>query len=101
MTDENGRVIFPIQRTVVESGRDFVKTLNVGDVVKCHYCGRPIEVKPGTVYIQRENGMEMVRCQYPGCKKGVSVLYYFDKVEKPDDTVKVKHHFRPGKKFLD
>lgn len=67
--------IFPIVRTVVERGHDYVKRLESGEHVKCRFCGNTIRLSNETVHLA-EDGMQMVQCPY--CWRKVSVLYFFD-----------------------
>lgn len=81
--------LFPIIRTVNEAGRDYKKRLDERDKVKCYYCQRPFELNRMTVYIDENSGMQIAKCPNPTCRKGVAVLYYFDKVvnrQKPLDN---------------
>lgn len=72
-------ITFPIQRTVVYRGHDYIRTLNENDVVSCWCCGRPIVIDKQSV-VNTEYDVPLVRCKNPECRKNVSVLYYFDRI---------------------
>lgn len=87
---EKVNVKFPIVRDIIEGGQHLMKTLNKDDIVKCIFCGNPIELSYRNTHLA-EDGMEMVDC--PACQRHVSVLYYFDKVEnRKRDPVRVAYH---------
>lgn len=81
---------FPIVRDVIESGRHYIRTIGENEKVKCCMCNNPILIDTRTVHVA-EDGMQMVDCQ--SCKSHVSILYYFDQVDKRiGKPVKVKYH---------
>ena len=73
--------IFPIIQTVVSYGHDYEKRIDEGDRVNCYMCKYPFVVNRYNVRVD-ENGMQFLVC--PMCKARISVLYYFDKVNLPD-----------------
>ena len=84
------KVKFPITRDIIESGYHLTRTLYENDIVKCVCCNYPIVLDYRTTHLA-EDDMEMVDC--PGCKRHVSVLYYFDRVtNRKRDPVRVAWH---------
>ena len=73
-------VIFPVTRTVNESGTDYKRSLNKNQKVRCYFCNKPITINGVTVYISKADGMPIVRCMDPECGKTAPVLYYFDRI---------------------
>ena len=73
---------YPIQRTIVSYGHDYIRTLDKGEVVKCWYCGDPITINDKTVYPSPADQMPIVCCS--NCFKRAPVLYYFDRVINPE-----------------
>lgn len=73
-------VIFPVRRTVNSYGRDYKKTLEKGDEVNCYFCHKRIAIGPETVYISDVDGMPIVKCPSPTCRRAIPALYYFDHV---------------------
>lgn len=81
---------FPIVRDIIENGRHYIRTMNENDKVKCRMCNNSILIDKRSVHVA-EDGMQMVDC--PSCKSHVSVLYYFDQVDKrTQKPVRVKYH---------
>ena len=81
---------FPIVRDVIENGRHYIRTMDENEKVKCCMCNNPILIDARTVHVA-EDGMQMVDC--PSCKSHVSVLYYFDQVERnKKGPVRIKPH---------
>ena len=81
---------FPIIRDVIESGQHYIRTMGENEKVKCRMCNNPILIDKRTVHVA-EDGMQMVDC--PSCNSHVSILYYFDQVDKRvRKPVKVKYH---------
>ena len=81
---------FPIIRAVIESGQHYIRTMGENEKVKCCMCNNPIFIDKRTVHVA-EDGMQMVDC--PACNSHVSILYYFDQVDKRvRKPVKVKYH---------
>lgn len=86
------KVEFPITRDIIEGRQHVQRTLYENDKVKCWFCNRPIILDFRHTHMA-EDGMQMVDC--PSCKRSVSVLYYFDRVEnRKRDPIKVAHHRR-------
>ena len=83
-------VTFPIIRHISENGHNFDRVINENDRVNCFFCNYSILIDYRTVHVARD-GMQMVDC--PACERHVSVLYYFDQVDKNrKKPVKVKFH---------
>ena len=81
---------FPIVRDVIESGQHYIRTMDENEKVKCRMCNNPILIDARTVHVA-DDGMQMVDC--PSCNSHVSILYYFDQVDKRvRKPVKVKYH---------
>ena len=81
---------FPIVRDIIENGQHFIRMMDENEKVKCRMCNNPILIDARTVHVA-EDGMQMVDC--PSCKSHVSILYYFDQVDKRiRKPVKVKYH---------
>ena len=81
---------FPIVRDVIESGQHYIRTMGENEKVKCRMCNNPILIDARTVHVA-DDGMQMVDC--PSCNSHVSILYYFDQVDKRvRKPVKVKYH---------
>ena len=72
-------MIFPIIRTVMYNNSPNIRKLYKNDTVKCRFCNQTFMITNDVVSVDND-GMQMVRCPYPGCGKTASVLYYFDRV---------------------
>lgn len=70
---------FPIVRDVIENGHHFIHSVNENEKVKCRMCNHPIILNKRNIHVA-EDGMQMVDC--PACKSHVSILYYFDQIER-------------------
>ena len=88
------KVEFPIVRTVVYNNSPVRRVLNKGDKVSCYFCNKKFNINSKTVSIDEHDGMQMVTCTNPECKRKIPVLYYFNRVNL-EPKIKRKRKSKP------
>lgn len=91
------RAEFPIVRHVVESGHEYVRTLQRYDKVPCWQCGQIIRLDYPTVYLD-EQGLEVVRCR--NCGRRVDAFHYLDKVLSDKDIREIRKKARKRRTYV-
>ena len=74
------RIEFPIVRTVVYNNSPVRRVLNKGDKVNCYFCNQKFQINTKTASVDDYDGMQMITCPNPECKRKIPVLYYFNRV---------------------
>lgn len=76
-----GKVRFPVTRTEVVCGSDYLRTVNENTTVHCVFCGQDLLINEDTAYLQKksEDDMPYVRC--PRCMRAAALENYWPQTE--------------------